>query len=536
MPDYGTFVADAKGILHDLSKHAFNSYNLTSSSHPLNASQPSLREDFTALFTDFKHNMQTKLGIDPEKGLSLEEIGDQMKEKALEAGTRMVLESAAGYGLKVAAELEGPLGLLLSEALSIVTSELSFALTAGDEYLPGQWVFIDCGLKTRLINQIPKVVELSSQFDIFSASNITVVPDELDYKSEAKHAIGFVLGKQKNGYEWSVFSFYTGKEEKIHTDKLRPCPQSFATKLDRDPDFSKVREVLFLKEHDPTLKSYMPTEPGEQVFYKGQPHFIKSQAGGEYELIGPKGETVHCQTGDLVPGKTETSQRWNHEELHLGHYENEGFYSGEWVWVPAEDLIAKLMRSNRRKLAQEVPDALRNMQPENMVLAMVESIEGDTLHVVRAYDGAKVDQPWNSVFPAKDSVQGLLNRDKACGPWKLRVLEGASSTQVTPGQTHPMLTLGLGEATSEELKQIEKPEVVERKLPTFATTNQDLVTQNKIKDIRKQDRQEEDLVQFEDPAKVIEYPEERQTSSDFSTSTGTLLLVVGAAVLYMTYA
>ena len=77
---------------------------------------------------------------------------------------------------------------------------------------------------------------------------------------------------------------------------------------------------------------------------------------------------------------------------------------------------------------------------------------------------------------------------------------------------------------------------MERNIPTFATTNQDVVTQNKIKDIRKQDRQEEDLVQFEDPADVIEYPEEQQISSDFSSSTGTLLLVVGAAVLYMTYA
>ena len=56
------------------------------------------------------------------------------------------------------------------------------------------------------------------------------VPDDLDYKTEAKHAIGFILEKRSSGYEWSVFSFLSGKEETLHEDKIRPCPETFAAR------------------------------------------------------------------------------------------------------------------------------------------------------------------------------------------------------------------------------------------------------------------------------------------------------------------
>ena len=124
------------------------------------------------------------------------------------------------------------------------------------------------------------------------------VPDDLDYKTEAKHAIGFILEKEDSGYEWSVFSFLTGKEEKIHEEKIRPCPKSFAAKLDSDPDFSQVREVLFLKEHDPTLRSYIPTSPGEIVIYQGSPYVIVTQSGNEWFIKSSDGTTIRCTEQD----------------------------------------------------------------------------------------------------------------------------------------------------------------------------------------------------------------------------------------------
>jgi hypothetical protein len=458
MPDfggYGTFITDAKGILHDVSKHGFDAFR-GALSDPMNVTDSSLSDSFTTTFSVFKKKMADKYGIDPESGLSLENIGDQLRQQLASTGGRLAAEAIAGYGLKWAADLEGPLGLLVSEGLAILSSEIAFAMTKGEEYLPGQWVFLDYGTKSRLINAIPKVVQFAQTFDVFSSQSLVDIPDELDYKTEARHGIGFVLQKESSGYEWSVFSFFSGKEERLHEDKIRPCPESFANKLDNDPDFSQVREVLFLKENDPTLSSYIPKSPGEIVIYSGSPYSIIAQSGDEWFISASDGTTIRCQEKDLMPGKTLTSQRWNSDKLHLSH-DDDVFFSGEWVWIPAGDFIRQLTTSRKRRL-KAVPDALSRMQPDNKILGLVKTIHGKELEVVRAYDGEVLNQMWEDVNPASTSVQGLLNKDKYCGNWRSRVLEGANPTQVTPGESRPMLSLGLGELPDEDLRTIETPD------------------------------------------------------------------------------
>jgi hypothetical protein len=353
MPDFGTLVSDARGVLHDVSKHGFDAFR-GALSDPMNATDVTLSESFTSTFSLFKKSLSEKYGIDVEGGVSLENLGEQLKEQLMSTGGRLATEVVVGYGLQAASELEGPLGLLVGEAISILSTELVFALTRGTEYKTGQWVFIDCGLKNRIINAIPKVVEFGKTFDL-SLHNLGIMdmPDELDYQTEAKHAVGFVLQKEGSGYEWSVFSFYSGKEEKIHEDKLRPCPESFAAKLDADPDFSQVREVLFLKEHDPTLKSYIPTNPGEIVIYKGSPYSIVAQSGNEWFIKSSDGVTVRCQEQDLTAGKTLTSQRWENDKLHLGGYAQDGWFSGEWVWFPAGNFVEKLISGRKRRPTTE---------------------------------------------------------------------------------------------------------------------------------------------------------------------------------------
>jgi len=452
MPDFGTLITDARGILHDVSKHGFDAFR-GALSDPMNITDTTLSESFTTTFSIFKEKMAEKYGISAEDGLSLENISDQLRAQIVSTGGRLAAEAIAGYGIKYAANLEGPLGLLVSEALSILTSEIAFALTKGEQYKSGQWVFLDCGLQTRLINAMPKVVQFAQSFDVFSSTQFVDVPDELDYASEARHAIGFVLAKDQSGYEWSVFSFLSGREEKIHEDKIRPCPTAFADKLDNDPDFSQVREVLFLKEHDPTLQSYIPTNPGEIVFYEGSPYSIITQSGDEWFIKASDGTTVRCTEQDIMPGKTLTSQRWDNDKVSLGGYEQDGYFSGEWVWIAAKDFVDELIGSRKRRLAV-IPDSLAIMQSDNRILALVKSIQGRKIEVVRAYDGQVLTEDWAELNPASDAVQGLLNRDKSCGNWRLRVLEGANPTLATPGETRPMLALGLGEMTNESLTKL----------------------------------------------------------------------------------
>ena len=73
---------------------------------------------------------------------------------------------------------------------------------------------------------------------------------------ETTHSVGFVLGSENNDYLWSVFEFSTGREKVFSDDKLRPAPHSLAQQLDDNPEFSLIREIRFMKDHDPTLKSY----------------------------------------------------------------------------------------------------------------------------------------------------------------------------------------------------------------------------------------------------------------------------------------
>ena len=538
MPDFGTLITDARGILHDVSKHGFDAFR-GALSDPMNITDATLSDSFTTTFSLFKDKLGEKYGIDIDAGISLEDMASQLKEQLLSTGGRLAAETVAGYGLKYAADLEGPLGLLVSEGLSIISSEIAFALTKGTHYKTGQWVFIDCGLKNRMINAIPKIVEFGKTFDIFSSQGIMDVPDDLDYKTEAKHAIGFVLEKEHSGYEWSVFSFLTGKEEKLHEDKLRPCPESFAAKLDADPEFSQVREVLFLKEHDPTLRSYIPTNPGEIVIYKGSPYVIVTQSGNEWFVKSSDGTTIRCTEQDLMPGKTLTSQRWQNDKLHLGGYAQDGFFSGEWVWIPAGKFVENLIGKSKRRLAA-VPDALSRMQADNKILGLVKTIEGRHLEVIRAYDGKVLMEEWEEISPASENVQGLLNRDKYCGNWRSRVLEGANPTQVTPGESRPMLVLGLGELSEENLEKVEKPEEtpIQDRFAVVAHGSEGVQDVIKAEQISKADEMETALMLGDGRYEVNWSTEEDRLDASGGSSgggPGAMLLVVGAIVIWTLY-
>jgi hypothetical protein len=69
-----------------------------------------------------------------------------------------------------------------------------------------------------------------------------------------------------------------------------------------------------------------------------------------------------------MPGKTLTSQRWDNDKVSLGGYEQDGYFSGEWVWIAAKDFVDELIGSRKRRLAV-IPDSLAIMQSDNRILA-----------------------------------------------------------------------------------------------------------------------------------------------------------------------
>ena len=96
MPDFGTLISDAKGILHDVSKHGFDSFR-GALSDPMNITDTTLSDSFTTTFSIFKEKIAEKYGIDIEGGISLENLGEQIKGKLLSTGGRLVAETVAGY-------------------------------------------------------------------------------------------------------------------------------------------------------------------------------------------------------------------------------------------------------------------------------------------------------------------------------------------------------------------------------------------------------------------------------------------------------
>tara|TARA_B100000029_G_scaffold365500_1_gene358814 strand:+ start:1234 stop:2874 length:1641 start_codon:yes stop_codon:yes gene_type:complete len=456
--DWGTFVSDSKGVLHNV---ALNSFDTLSASmrEPLNSTSEALRTKFDATYKKYKDKISDTLGLDPEQGLSLENISKSISEMLGDTGIRMGAEAVLGFAAKQVAELEGPLGLLLSEAVSIATGEFAKFLATGDvDYKPGQWVFIDYGSQTtRQINENPKVIELNQESSIWSSSDITIVPDELDYSQTAKHAIGFVLGRQPWEYEYRVFSFLNGKEEDINTKNLRPCPETFAARLDNDENFSAVREIKFLKDHDPTLKTYIPTEIGDTVVLGDQNCKIIEQRGEEWVVETPSGLHISVHESDLLPGRTESNTRWDRENIDLGTFTSilpDAIYSGEWVWVPANDLLKKI--TNRRRLRQQpIPDELKALGPQNKVLALVTSVEGKTVHVVRAFDGEPLDVSQEVVVGTTNGLQKTMSQQSGMGSWRQNVLEGYDPHVRPPGEIHPMLTLGMGEMDDEQVRALQ---------------------------------------------------------------------------------
>ena len=62
MPDFGTLVADSKGILHDVSKHMFNSVK-SKLDNPLDYDSEVLTQSFEETFNHFKTTISEKYNI-----------------------------------------------------------------------------------------------------------------------------------------------------------------------------------------------------------------------------------------------------------------------------------------------------------------------------------------------------------------------------------------------------------------------------------------------------------------------------------------
>ena len=447
MPDWGTKIVDAGGSYHDIAVNAFDS--LSSKMHqPLQDTSKQLQKSFGDTFATLKARAGNALGIADVENLSVENIGKQLIKGVSTTVGRFGAEAIGGAVLQKVGGMEGPLGLLISEIITVGVSEFAHHISGTPSFETGQWVLLDLGMRTRKINEKPGIIEVSSGHSIFG-DDFYVVPQDLEYSEEPHHGIGFVMGHAKGDYIWTVFNFESGYEEDFHEEKLREAPQSLAEKLDKTDEFSLIRDIKFLQDHDPTMKSYISSNPGDPVKFQGEVYSVVESRGQEYLIEGKDGSRIKVHSSKLEPGKTLTSGSWNRDRIGEGSFtslSSDALFSGEWVWVRAgSSFLSKIKDTDRRRL-KATPVDVANLGSDSKVLALVESIEGSKALLIRAYDGQEILEPIDRVEPASATIQRLLDTKSDSVRFKSRILDGHITDTMPLGNSLPSLTLGIGES------------------------------------------------------------------------------------------
>ena len=423
------FSRDAKGILHKALESSFS--QAMDSGH-----FPKVKK-FASSFKKFKSTLSAELGLNLDNGIVLEDIGSQIKNFLASTAVRTGVETAVSFAATALIGLEGPVGIILSEAISLAGGELIHYLAAGGgAFKRGDWVILDLGLRSKILNQIPRVVELASGF-----AGFTEIPDEVDYLPEAKHTFGFFIEETPEG-EVLVFSFEDGGEHQLTPERVKLCPDSLKKKIEDDDSFNKLREAYFEDLVEPMLHVDIPTATGATVFYKNKEVKIVEVEFPEYIVETANGIQLQVTQDDLTAGKSEGTSSYNPKTQHLGSFqslENGRFFSGQWIWMPANDVFEKI--EGRRSLAAIEIDY---PAPTSKVLGLVESVMGSEIVAYRAYDGKGERVLKSNIVLASDGIQRTLNSDVITKRWKGRVMDDLDPEENPPGEEKPYLALGFG--------------------------------------------------------------------------------------------
>ena len=442
--DWGTNIVDAGGSFHDIAKDAFDGIHKRLKEGPLNSTLPLLQDDFKKTYNNLMSRTREALGMSAEESLSVENMQSQLTKKIKGTIARLSIEAVADALLQAATGLEGPVGLIIAEAINFGVEAFKKYLEEGYSFQHGEWVFIDLGERPRRQGD-KNILQIKADSNFFSHEAFFAVPDDIEYSMVPHHALGFIMGSGERG-DWVVFNFETGKEEERGLKELRPCPAELKTKLDASEDFSVVREVKFLKDHDPTLKSYLPTESGQVVLFHKEPHTIIEREGDKYMLESKAGTRIEVSSFELEGGRTENTASWDHSLIHLGSFTSkstDALFVGEWVWVPANDFRID-MRTNMGRRLLKVPPITNTIDPKDRLLALVDFVKGRMVHYTRAYDGVQSTSTVNQVYGAKDDIVRVLNSNKAAQQFKSSVLHNNDVQDLPLGEALPLLTLGKG--------------------------------------------------------------------------------------------
>ena len=168
---------------------------------------------------------------------------------------------------------------------------------------------------------------------------------------------------------------------------------------------------------------------------------------------------MHVNASELTGGLCANSSKWtrgNEIDNSFTSLSPDTIFVGEWVWVPAGQKFVDSLKTlvSRRRMA-----AVPEVRPEDDVLALVERVEGDQVHLVRAFDGKKITEPIDVTRGVKSEIADVLNHNNASKKYKQRVLDGKNTEKHPLGETLHDLALGHGApdlTASDDMKALMK--------------------------------------------------------------------------------
>jgi hypothetical protein len=166
------------------------------------------------------------------------------------------------------------------------------------------------------------------------------------------------------------------------------------------------------------------------------------------------------------------------------------------------------------------------------------SVEGKKVNIVRAYDGEPMAVDQIAVIGTTNGMQKTMSQQTGLGEWRVNVLEGKDPHIRPPGESHPMLALGLGEFDDEQVRALEMAPGARITQSTVMTSDGRTHTSiaeagrvlNREKTILQDEQAASSFVNRERPAGVNVAGGFKETDAPGGNG-GSLMLVVGAAIV-----
>ena len=415
------------------------------------------RRGIAALPKDYQERARRAL---QEAGLDTPGFWDSLTAKVVNwgseavGGIKGVVRTAASHvGAQVVTRIAGalpttvagPAGLVLGQA---VASSLDYFLPDGSETASAprlsaikarDWVAIDKGVHVLAgINEgtAGEVLQIASRDTLLGPVTDLGSPEYGMPKREL--CLGFVVGPGPERGTWDVFCLTSAKVENARVEDLRaPTPQQLAF-VNGSETAATVRDLFFVEGVvTSTLTPGATTaglDPGSEVRHEGERWTVVEAVNDVALVEDARGTRKEVPAGELTRGRSDNDVTWNYQPD--GSVTPSGFsdtapyavHRGRWVWAPPSG------------------KALRALPRCEVMLGVVQRVEGSEACVYAAYDGSYVKLPCADVVPVDPELCRALDGMAALLRFRVAVAEAGVVRGLEVGtrsETLGLISLGV---------------------------------------------------------------------------------------------